>query len=335
MIGSAPGLRPSDLIRTFEAAAALLRRGSPKAAAWLKAAASACDDGGPWLERFRDAWQSRRFPAWFEPALLLVAALAREARRSDGHPLRGAAAGLERRVRQALGSPSPGFWAELAVRRVDDVGLTRAAAWMVPAALFFLPERRAFHLVDLGASTGLRLAADLGRPSWSMRAGGPTRRWGALGELVLTRRGFEAAPRAPDGEERDWLRCCAGPDGGPLWDAAQPAVEALASGRSGVRVHPAGPVEAAGLAADALPKGGGEGLLVYSATRPALTPPERRDFEDRLLGSLEPWGERAVWAEAGPVEKGFVLTLRRPKGAGWEKLGGAAYGPVPDTVEWE
>lgn len=89
--------------------------------------------------------------------------------------------------------------------------VSRALAWLWPAALAGCGEgRRPLAIVDVGASAGLNLSADLLSLSWRKRSGGSL---SAASSFELRARvGFDPRPLdAGRTEDRAWLRACVWP----------------------------------------------------------------------------------------------------------------------------
>ncbi len=116
--------------------------------------------------RLSKAWARRRFVAVYDRPLLLMATLRYDALvTGPAHPLWAAlaadepdpstatAAALER----ALGRDRPRVWHSLTRRHVQTNEVSRAVAWLWPAAL---AGGRRLVLCDMGCSAGLNLIAD-------------------------------------------------------------------------------------------------------------------------------------------------------------------------------
>lgn len=169
--------------------------------------------------RLDKAWARRSFGAFYDRPLLLCATLRFDAL-SEGptHPLWAAiaadppdpsaidaaalSAALGRERERAL------VWHSLTRRSVQTNEVSRAVAWMWPAAVL-APPGAPLGLLDLGASAGLNLVADALDLAWT--AGGAPLAVGAAG-AIRQRRGFDRAPLdVTRDEDAAWLRACIWP----------------------------------------------------------------------------------------------------------------------------
>ena len=183
--------------------------------------------------RLTKAWARRTFPIYYERPLLLLATLRYDALvTGPAHPLWSALAadapdaGVVTRdaLHAAFARDRPRVWHSLTRRRVQTNEVSRAVAWLWPAAL---AGDRPLVLCDMGCSAGLNLVADALGQSWGEVAGGTSRFRRtlpdqALGETfaggqlavardprVVARLGFDGAPiDATDPDAADWLRAC-------------------------------------------------------------------------------------------------------------------------------
>ena len=166
--------------------------------------------------RLGKAWARRRFDAVYDRPLLLLATLRFDALATGpDHPLWAAlaadvpdpstvtAGALER----ALGRDRPRIWHSLTRRHVQTNEVSRAVAWLWPAAL---AGGRPLVLCDMGCSAGLNLIADSLDLSWTEHGADPPRPLVvARHPRVLRRLGFDRAPLDAAGEDDSaWLRAC-------------------------------------------------------------------------------------------------------------------------------
>jgi hypothetical protein len=170
-------------------------------------------------DRLEAAWRERRSAAAYDRPLLLMAALRAETLRAGPrHPLFaaiGAATvdpGAARReaLAAALADAPARLFADLAIRSVQTNETSRAVAWLWPAALAGVGDRRPLALFDIGCSGGLNLTAE-GLPAlWLDAVGTPLPV--ASSARIVSREGFDAHP-LDVGRDDDvvWLRACVWP----------------------------------------------------------------------------------------------------------------------------
>jgi hypothetical protein len=286
--------------------------------------------------RFVDAaWEDRRFVAWYERPLLLLASLRFDALAGGpDHPLhRGFAADepdpaavTEERLAAALDGSRDRVFECLARRSVQTNETSRAIAWLWPAALAGASGGgRPIALADVGASAGLNLVADALPPIWTAHDGSPVDV--ATDVRAVARLGLDPAPLDPlDREDALWLRAC-------VWPGERHREErldrALAAFRA-ARVHPDAPVllpiAASNVPArlDLLSAAEADALVLAYQTvmRDFLRPAEREEYEAGMRDWLgtHPAG-RALWVElepggdGGPLAATIVAHVRGPGGA--------------------
>jgi hypothetical protein len=122
-------------------------------------------------------------------------------------------------------------WHSLTRRSVQTNEVSRAVAWMWPAALL-VPAGTPIGLLDLGASAGLNLVADSLGVGWT--AGGAPLAAGAAGPIV-DRRGFDRAPLdVTRDEDATWLRAY-------IWPGERERMERLDRAIARFRAAVAGP----------------------------------------------------------------------------------------------
>jgi hypothetical protein len=278
------------------------------------------------------AWEGRRFFAWYERPLLLLAAIRNDVL-ADGerHPLwagfgPGANAGAvgEDAVRSALDGARDRVYDALARRSVQTNETSRAIAWLWPAALAGASGgARPIALADVGASAGLNLVADDLPAIWVDERGGAIEV--ATGVRAVARLGLDPQPLdALDEEDARWLRACVWPG---ERDREERLLGALAAFRA-ARIRPDAPVLVP-IAAPSVPAR----LDLLSAADPAalviatqtvvrdyLDPPGRDEYERGMRAWLatHPAGA-ALWVEleavdAGADEAALVAHVRAPDG---------------------
>lgn len=246
-------------------------------------------------------WRGRRFFAFYDRPLLLLASLRFDALGAgEGHPL-WAALGAARPDPDAVSAAAlaaaldrPAFRAAVATRAVQTNETMRAVVWLWPATL---AAGRPLALVDLGCSAGLNLVADRLPAPWTDASGAalPV----ATGDPVVRRLGLDRAPLDATTEEgARWLRACVWAGDADRLARLDAAIAALRADGPRLEAMYAGefPARLAGAAADAPP----DALVVayQSLLVEYLDAGEREAFETGMHGWLAslPSG-RAVWLE--------------------------------------
>jgi hypothetical protein len=278
------------------------------------------------------AWGERRFFAWYERSLLLLAAV-RDDVLAEGasHPL-WRAFGPEARagavtadaLRAALGGGRDRVHDALARRGVQTNETSRAIAWLWPAALAGASGGgRPIALADVGASAGLNLVADALPAIWSDADGAPIEV--ARDVRAVARLGLDPAPLDALGEEdARWLRACVWPGEREREARLLAALEAFRA----ARVRPDAPVLVP-IAAPNVPSrldllsAADPGALVIATqtvVRDYLDPADRAEYERGMRDWLatHPAGG-ALWVEleaADPDarEAALVAHVRAPAG---------------------
>jgi len=264
------------------------------------------------------AWEGRVFQAWYDRPLLLLAALRADARaEGPSHPLFAAFAAEppepETLTAGALAAALDGsrerVFDALATRGVSTNDTSRAVAWLWPAALAGASGgARPLVLVDVGASAGLNLAADLLTAIWFDPAGEALEV--ATDVRTVARLGLDPAPLdVSRAEDVEWLRACIWPGD---HDRAARLEASIAAFRT-AHVRPDGPVLAP-VAARNVParldvlSAAQRGTLVLAyqtIVRDYLDAAERAEYAEGMRGWLaaQPPGD-ALWVELEPVEGG-------------------------------
>jgi hypothetical protein len=280
------------------------------------------------------AWEQRRFHAWYDRPLLLLAALRHDAL-ADGaaHPLHAGFAApdpdpdavTEAALEAALDGSRDAVFDALAHRGVQTNETSRAVAWLWPAALAGASAGRTVALADVGASAGLNLVADELPAMWRRAGGAPLEV--ARGVRAVARLGLDPAPLdALDAGDARWLRACVWPGE----RARQERLEAALAAFRAARVRPDGPVLVP-IAASNVParldllsaaENGALVLAYQTVVRDFLEPREREEYEAGMrnwLGTHPAGG--ALWVELEPLRDGADLRgairahVRAPGGA--------------------
>jgi hypothetical protein len=291
-------------------------------------------------DRLEAAWRERRSSAAYDRPLLLMAALRAEALRAGPrHPLFaaiGAGAvdpGAARReaLAAALADAPARLFADLAIRSVQTNETSRAVAWLWPAALAGVGDRRPLALLDIGCSGGLNLTAE-GLPAlWIDAAGAPLPV--ASSARIVSREGFDAHP-LDVGRDDDvvWLRACVWPgETGRLarLDRAIGVFLRASSSERPPRLHIADvediPARLARRAAELPPD---TLLLAYQTVMRDYLPEAR---QQRYLAEMNAWvaaeaagGPRRIWIEleaappADPQAPPMALTAHLSDGSATE-----------------
>ena len=279
------------------------------------------------------AWAHRRFFAWYDRPLLLLAALRHDALvEGPGHPLFAAFAAdapdagavTSEALRAALDGERDRVYDALAQRGVQTNETSRAIAWLWPAALAGASRGgRRLALADIGASAGLNLVADALPPLWRDERGEPVEV--AHEVQAVTRLGLDAAPLDPlDADTARWLRACVWPGERGREERLHAAIAAFRAARIRPDAPVLVPIAAANvpqrldLLSEAEP---GALVLAYqTVVRDYLEPEERAEYETGMrawLGTHPPG--RSLWVElehAGgePLMGALVAHVRAPMG---------------------
>src|SRR5512138_1394588 len=284
-------------------------------------------------ERYLEAaWEHRRFFAWYDRPLLLLAALRDDAlAEGPSHPLWDGFVAPARAsdvtgmaLAAALDGSRECVFDALARRSVQTNETSRAVAWLWPAALAGASRRaRRIALADVGASAGLNLVADALPAMWA--AGGAPLEV-AADVHAAARVGLDASPLdALSPSDARWLRACIWPGDGGREARLDRALEAFRA----ARVRPDGPVLVP-IAASNVParldllSATELGVLVLAyqtLLRDHLDPEERHEYEQGMRAWLgtHPPGE-ALWMELELATDGrdppaaIVAHVRAPLG---------------------
>lgn len=135
-------------------------------------------------------------------------------------------------LEQSFARDRPRVWHSLTRRTVQTNEVSRAVAWLWPAAL--VDGHRPLVLCDMGCSAGLNLVADSIGLSWT--APGPRPLEIAERPRVVGRFGFDRAPLdAADDDDAAWLRAC-------IWAGERDRLDRLERALLAFRAAPARPV---------------------------------------------------------------------------------------------
>ena len=276
--------------------------------------AIARDAGGDIGRRLTKAWARRTFHAIYDRPLLLLASIRYDAlAEGPGHPLWRAVAATEPDPAAATAvalaaalDRTPGrarLWHALTRRHVQTNEVSRAVAWLWPAAL--LGAGRPLALCDLGASAGLNLVADQLDLGWTLPEGAPLPV--ARRPRVVRRLGLDLRPLDPSREEdAGWLRACVWPGQHTRLARLEAAIAAFRAARAmpappvvervEARDMPARLVELALAGEHAGP--GAPLWLAYQSSMREYLGPSRAPYLEGMRRWLErmPPG-RAVWIE--------------------------------------
>ena len=287
---------------------------------------------GPVRARLEAAWRGRRFVAFYDRPLLLLAALRADARAvGPSHPLFSAfcapAPRLEAVTTEALAlalEREPVL--DLVARRsVQTNETTRAVAWLWPAALAGASGgARPLALADVGASAGLNLVADALAAPWRFADGQAVPV--ASDVRAVARLGLDATPLdAGSREDAGWLRACVWPGDREREERLEAALAAFAA----MRTRPDAPLLApasagsapARLAALSAAHPGALVIAYQTLLRDYLPPDERAEYVEGMRAwiAAQPPGQ-ALWMELelapGDGELPCTLTahVRAPRG---------------------
>lgn len=282
------------------------------------------------------AWAHRTFHVWWDRPLLLLAALRHAAMQDgEGHPLFAAFAAPSPRAEAvtavalsaALDGKREQTFDALASRGVQTNETSRAVAWLWPAALAGLSNgARPVALVDVGASAGLNLVADVLPPMWTDEQGVPLEV--ARGVAAVARLGLDPSPLdATKEEDADWIRACVWPGDGARLARLEAAFAAFRQSYTWADAPMLAPVAAAAVPArlDVLSAADRDALVLAYQTvvRDYLAPAERGEYEAGMRDwiAAQPPG-RALWVELEASEEdedlddgaAIVAHVRAPRG---------------------
>lgn len=192
---------------------------------------------GEIAERLRAAWSERRFGPFYERPMLLLASIRDDTlREGEAHPLWRAIGSHDpeldavssETIVAALAPEREHLWATLATRYVQTNDISRALAWMWPAAITAEADpARPLTLHDVGASAGLNLVADRAGLGWE-RADGGELTTSPLPPIVA-RTGYDLRPvDVSDEAQARWLRAC-------VWPGQRTRAEHLEAGIAAFR----------------------------------------------------------------------------------------------------
>ncbi|MGZ3419860.1 MAG: DUF2332 family protein [Polyangiales bacterium] len=262
------------------------------------------------VDRLDRAWRERRFTAYFERPLILLASLRTDAvMTGPKHPLARALANDDAPDPDAITRPALleamhpdrlAFWLTVATRRIQTNEVSRAVAWRWPAHLAGCGDgKRPLALVDVGASGGLNLIADRLEHHWVDGRGAPLPVVEAPN--VVARVGFDQAPLDfVQGDDAAWARACIWPGENERLRRFDEAVAALRAASDQVKLQrlnatlvPTRLVDIfRSLPEDTL-------LLVYQTLVRAYMDPDRRDAYVRGMRSFVAQAPRTrvAWIE--------------------------------------
>jgi hypothetical protein len=310
----AVGARVPVYDRLLEAAVAILERPEGPIEATARA-------------RLEAAWRERRSSTAYDRPLLLLAALRAEALRAGSrHPLFAAigsgavdvASAQRASLAAALADAPARLFVDLATRSVQTNETSRAVAWLWPAALAGVADRRPLALFDIGCSGGLNLTAETLPALWTDAAGAvlPV----ASSARIVAREGFDAHPLdVGRGDDVVWLRACVWPgetDRLARLDRAIGAFLKASSTSDPPRLHIADvadiPARLSRRAAELPPE---TLLLAYQTVMRDYLPEAR---QKRYLAEMSAWvaaeaagGPRRIWIEleADPAADSRALPM--------------------------
>jgi hypothetical protein len=288
----------------------------------------------PIADRLERAWRERRFSAYYERPLVLLASLRTDAINSgDKHPLARALANDEApevdvisraSVIEAMSPDRLALWLMVATRRIQTNEVGRAIAWRWPAFLAGCNDgARPIALVDIGASGGLNLVADRVPEDWVDKAGGPipvVRK-----PKIISRVGFDTQPLDFNTDEDvHWARACIWPGEHARlqrFDRAVHAFRSLGPDDAKVTIHRLNATLVPARLPEILRSIPGEAvLLVFQTVMRAYMDSERRDTYVRGMNN---------WIASTPRGRVAWLELEIEPGAHGE-LPAAITAHVPD-----
>jgi hypothetical protein len=308
---------------------------SPLYASVLRELEADAAAGAPWTQSCVDAWGGRPFPAGWEAAHLLLAAMhywalsGRAPELGALYPSCGGRGGDPNGAASAFLARAPeAFWNRVGYGYVQTNEVDRSVAWMVGAAAAFGGVDMPYHLVELGASGGLNLIGDhvphecrFVTPEGGPAEGPP--RWDSRPHPVLTRTGLDISPRRLTEEaDRLWVKACVWADDLPRLerlDAAVAALLRLDAGGDGPRLERCSFLDSPAWLERALPAHAREGLVVFNSIATVyLSDPDYAELRSRMEPVLASWGRRGLWVEfersRGAAAEGLELRLHQAVG---------------------
>jgi hypothetical protein len=280
------------------------------------------------------AWEERRFFAWYERPLLLLAALRDDAlAEGPSHPLwpgfaapePSADAVTEDALRAALDGSRERVLDALVRRTVQTNETSRAVAWLWPAALAGASGgARPIALADIGASAGLNLVGDDLPPIWTDEDGAPLE----IAERVRawSRLGLDESPLdVGRAEDARWLQACVWPGERDREERLLRAIDAFRVARIRPDAPVLLPIRATNVPArlDLLSAADAGALVIAYQTvmRDYLAPEERGEYVDGMrawLATHPPgqalWIELELLAAAGDLPAAIIAHARGPSG---------------------
>jgi hypothetical protein len=278
------------------------------------------------------AWADRRFFAWYERPLLLLAAIRNDVlAEGEAHPLWPAfgpgadpAAVLADDLADALEGGRDRVYDALGRRTVQTNETSRAIAWLWPAALAGASGgARPIAIADVGASAGLNLVADALPAPWTDEDGAPIEV--ARGVHAVARVGLDPAPLdALAEEDARWLRACVWPGEREREARLLAALDAFRAARTRPDAPVLVPIAAANVPSrlDLLSAADRGALVIATQTvvRDYVDPAERAEYERGMRSWLaaHPPAE-TLWVELEAVDVGareaaLTAHVRAPDG---------------------
>ncbi len=301
-------------------------------------------------DRLRSSWSERRFGPFYERPMLLLASI-RDDTLSEGetHPLWRAIAihdpdldaVTSEAAEAALGPEREHLWETLATRYVQTNDVSRAVAWLWPAAIAEEEDPgRPLALYDVGASAGLNLVADRAGLGWK-RGDGRALKTAPL-PPIAGRTGYDLRPvDVFDDRQAHWLRAC-------VWPGQRTRAEELEAGIAAFRAAAGDPdaprveaLDAAEVPARLTMSGPGDPRAIVYGTimRDYLPDDVRERYREGMrewLGASAPgtaiWSELELTTEEreGPV---VDLTVHVRSNGDVDDLVLARCEPHPRTIE--
>ena len=278
------------------------------------------------------AWADRRFFAWYERPLLLLAAIRNDVlAEGDAHPLWPAFgpeadpdAVLAGDLAASLDGGRDRVYDALGRRSVQTNETSRAIAWLWPAALAGASGgARPIAIADVGASAGLNLVADDLPAPWTDEDGAPIEV--ARGVRAVARVGLDPTPLDAIAEDdARWLQACVWPGERDREARLLAAIEAFRAARIRPDAPVLVPIAAANVPSrlDLLSAADRGALVIATQTvvRDYLDPAERAEYERGMRNWLatHPAGE-TLWveleaADPGAREGAITAHVRQPNG---------------------
>jgi hypothetical protein len=303
----------------------------PVTSAVLKHLAEALKAGDPpWWNSLDHAWEKRTFHSWTEPWWLFLTALHYEALSDDKSPLgpffpscggtdeadpskalaeflKSAPRSFYTRLRESQRRTFGEVWATLPKHFFDKrqgYGEAWGPLWFRPASIFFGARKLPYYLVEINAGAGLNMAVDLTMPDPDLDS-----------SLIAARIGIDPEPlQLEDVNHLRWLTAGIPPEQMPLIGVLDQLIETVKERQrqdaAFIQLVPCAAAAAPQFITKNVPSDDQDvGLLLLTVGATSqMGNAEYTKFGQGLLGTMAPWGSRALWVEFDKVREEMYST---------------------------